>query len=60
VAEVFNVFDFVNFTGYNTNVGNFQSDGTILPNENFGRPTAVILNEAGGPRRFQLGMKYSF
>jgi hypothetical protein len=60
VGEVFNVFDHPNFTGFNLNVGNYQSDGTIQPNATFGRPTSVFTTESGGPRRYQLGLRYTF
>ena len=62
VAEVFNVFDFRNYSGYNLNVGNFNNTGGITDNPNFGTPTAVItdLTRGGAPRRFQLGVLYSF
>jgi hypothetical protein len=62
VGEMFNVFNFRNYTGYNTNVGNFAADGSITPNTTFGRPTGVItdLTRSGAPRRFQLGLTYGF
>jgi hypothetical protein len=61
-AEVFNVFNFRNWSGYNTAFGNFAVDGSIVPNAAFGRPTAVItdLTRGGSPRRFQLGLNYGF
>jgi len=60
VAEVFNAFNFRNYSGYNTAFGNFNAQGGIAPNAAFGRPTAVItdLTRNGAPRRFQLGMRY--
>ena len=62
IGEVFNVFDFRNYSGFNTNVGNFNNTGGITENVNFGRPTAVItdLTRSGAPRRFQLGLNYKF
>ena len=62
IGEVFNVFDFRNYSGFNTNVGNFNNTGGITENVNFGRPTAVItdLTRSGAPRRFQLGLSYKF
>ena len=62
IGELFNVFNFRNFTGYNTNVGDFNNTGGITPNGNFGRPTGVItdLTRMGAPRRVQLGMNYKF
>ena len=50
IAEAFNVFDTVNFTGF---------DGFIPPqgetNANFGRPNAVAP-----PRSFQFGLRYRY
>ena len=62
VAEVFNVFDYTNFSGFNMNYGTIQPDGSIVPNEDFGQPTGVVddLRLFGAPRRFQLGMRYQF
>jgi hypothetical protein len=62
IAELFNVFNYRNFSGYNTNIGNFNNTGGITDNVNFGVPTAVItdLTRSGAPRRFQLGLNYSF
>jgi hypothetical protein len=62
IGEVFNVFDYRNYSGYNTNVGNFNNTGGITNNAAFGRPTAVItdLTRSGAPRRFQLGLQYKF
>lgn len=59
-AEVFNVFNYRNFTGFNTNVGNFNAQGGITPNPNFGIPTAVLndLTRMGAQRRAQFGMNY--
>ena len=61
-GEVFNVFNFRNWSGYNTAFGNYAVDGSITPNAAFGRPTAVItdLTRGGSPRRFQLGLNYGF
>jgi hypothetical protein len=61
-AEVFNVFNYRNFTGFNTNVGNFNAAGGITPNVNFGIPTGVLndLTRMGAQRRAQFGMTYSF
>jgi hypothetical protein len=62
VGEMFNVFNFRNYSGYNTNYGSFAVDGSITRNPTFGRPTAVIndLTRSGAPRRFQLGLTYGF
>jgi Carboxypeptidase regulatory-like domain/TonB dependent receptor len=61
-AEVFNVFNYRNFTGFNTNVGNFNNTGGITANPNFGIPTAVLndLTRMGAQRRAQFGMNYRF
>lgn len=50
IGEVFNVFDYDNFNGYD---GFIPETGTNL---NFGNPNSVI----GTPRTFQVGMRYSF
>ncbi len=51
IGEVFNVFDSVNFGGY---------DGFIPPspqvNTNFGQPNSI----GGPPRTFQIGARYKF
>ena len=62
IGEIFNVFDYRNFSGYNLNVGNYAATGGTTPNAAFGRPTAVItdLTRSGAPRRFQLGLNYKF
>lgn len=71
VAEVFNVFDYANFTSYNLNYGSYQEqDGQVVVvraldddgNPLLGTPTGVItdLRRFGAPRRFQLGMRYTF
>lgn len=78
VAEVFNAFDFANYTGFNQAYGNYQANGSIVrtqicPNrletlatctvplvDALGQRTGVIINGPGGPRRFQLGMRYQF
>lgn len=83
VAELFNVFDFANFTGYNLSYGSYQirdgevvlertmicpvatTPGAACPEEmvpSLGRPTGVVtdLRRFGAPRRFQLGMRYTF
>ena len=62
IGEVFNIFNFRNFTGYNTNVGDFNNTGGITLNPNFGRPTGVLndLTRMGAQRRAQLGMIYKF
>ena len=65
IAEVFNVFDFANFSGYDLNYGTYQivNDQVVVErNPNLGTPTAVItdLRQFGAPRRFQLGMRYTF
>jgi len=59
-AEVFNVFNYRNFTGFNTNVGNFNAQGGVTPNANFGIPTGVLndLTRMGAQRRAQLGVNY--
>ena len=61
-GELFNVFNFRNWSGYNTGYGNFAADGSITRLPAFGTPTAVItdLTRGGSPRRFQLGLNYSF
>jgi len=61
-GEVFNVFNYRNFTGFNTNVGNFNNTGGITPNPNFGMPTAALndLTRMGAQRRAQLGVNYRF
>jgi hypothetical protein len=60
IGELFNVFNYRNFSGYTLNIGNFNNTGGITENANFGRPTAVItdLTRSGAPRRFQLGLNY--
>ncbi len=62
IGEVFNIFNFRNFTGYNLNVGNFNNTGGITPNANFGTPTGALsdLTRMGAQRRVQVGMKYKF
>jgi carboxypeptidase family protein len=58
-AEMFNVFNHVNFNGFDTNISfqNLASDplfGTST-NPNFGR-----LNSTRGPREIQFGLKFGF
>jgi hypothetical protein len=62
IVELFNVFNYRNYTGYNLNLGNFNNQGGITENAAFGTPTAVItdLTRSGAPRRFQLGLTYGF
>jgi len=50
IGEVFNVFDYDNFSGYD---GFIPETGT---NANFGNPNSVT----GTPRTFQVGMRYTF
>ena len=62
IAELFNVFNYRNYSGYVTNVGDFNNTGGITQNARFGVPNAVItdLTRSGSPRRFQFGMNYKF
>ncbi|HEX7090315.1 MAG TPA: TonB-dependent receptor [Longimicrobiales bacterium] len=65
IAEVFNVFNFENFNGYDLSYGTYQIvDGQVVVqrNPNLGTPTSVITDprQFGAPRRFQFGMRYSF
>lgn len=71
IAEVFNVFDYANFNGYNTNWGRYEVvDGEVQivrnrdadGNLTFGTPTSVVtdVRRFGAPRRFQLGLRYQF
>jgi hypothetical protein len=52
-AEVFNVFNVANLSGFNFN---------LLESESFGQPTNRITQVfgAGGPRAFQLGARFTF
>jgi hypothetical protein len=50
IGEVFNVFDFANFSGYD---GFIPETGT---NANFGNPSSTV----GTPRTFQIGARYKF
>jgi hypothetical protein len=66
VAEVFNLFNISNLTGFNGQL-NFTEvrnpDGTItrVPND-FGQPTSKAGQAFGfgGPRAFQFGAKFKF
>ncbi|WP_374273919.1 TonB-dependent receptor domain-containing protein [Brevundimonas sp.] len=50
IGEVFNVFDFDNFGGYD---GFIPEEGV---NTNFGNPNSIV----GNPRTFQIGARYRF
>ena len=62
--DVFNVFDYNNFTDYNntwrTTVQREEPPGSgtfiTVPNPDYGRPRQIL----GDPRRFQLGVAYDF
>jgi hypothetical protein len=57
IAQVFNVFNAKNPTGYRGNV--YNSDGT--PNPNFGKPTAYAGDPLQGEQRLlQIGGRLSF
>lgn len=66
IAEVFNIFDYANFSNYTTNYGSYVADEdgnvTVDRNAQFGTPTTVVtdLRNFGAPRRFQLGVRYQF
>ena len=83
IGEVFNVFDFANFTGYNLSYGSYVVSGgqtsivrtQVCPNrinsttncpvalvDALGQTTGVItdLRRLGAPRRYQLGLRYTF
>lgn len=58
-AEMFNAFNHVNFTGFDTNLS-FQN---LRADPNFGRPTNGNfgrLTASRGPREIQFGLKFSF
>jgi hypothetical protein len=61
IAEGFNVFDYANFVGYDGRIGNLQPDGSVVPNENFGRKTVVVNDTRlpGAPQRWQFGLRYT-
>jgi hypothetical protein len=61
IAEGFNVFDYANFVGYDGRIGNLQPDGSVVPNENFGRRTVVVNDTRlpGAPQRWQFGIRYT-
>ena len=52
-AEVFNLLNVANLTGYSTN---------LLESSAFGQPAsrATQVFGSGGPRAFQLGARFSF
>jgi outer membrane receptor for ferrienterochelin and colicin len=54
-ADVFNVFDFENFGGFN-DVAFTNVNGVRTPNPDFGRPSTVIADA----RRLQLGVQVDF
>jgi hypothetical protein len=62
VGEVFNVFNYANFTSRDLNYGAFNPDNSITLNPTFGTARGVVtdLTVGGAPRRFQLGMNYHF
>lgn len=62
VAEAFNVFDWPNFTSWDLQWGQYQTDGSITRNANFGKRNNNVIDNGGrgSPRRFQLGMTYKF
>jgi hypothetical protein len=62
MAEVFNVFNFANYTAFDLQYGTYNPDGSITLNQNFGRETNVITDTRlfGAPRRFQFGVNYRF
>lgn len=62
VGEVFNVFNYANFTSRDLNYGSFNPDGSITLNPTFGTARGVVtdLTIPGAPRRFQLGVNYHF
>jgi hypothetical protein len=53
-AEMFNVFNFVNFRGHNASVAGGGIDNT-LSNGGFGR-----AGSTRGPREIQFGLKFTF
>ncbi len=67
VAEVFNVFDFDNFSGFNSTVASYQRVVNLNPRDPalnrlnlqpaFGAPNGVVAESS---RRLQLGVRYSF
>lgn len=67
IAEVFNVFDFTNFSSFNGTLASYRRinnanptdpfTNRLDPNPNFGNPTGVIGDNS---RRAQLGLKYTF
>lgn len=62
IGELFNAFNYRNYSGFNTNIGNFTNTGGITLNPAFGTPTAVLndLTRMGAQRRVQIGMNYRF
>jgi hypothetical protein len=62
VGEMFNVFNYANFTSRDLNYGLFNPDGSVALNQSFGTPRAVVtdLTVGGAPRRFQLGLNYHY
>ena len=61
VAEMFNVFNFRNYSAFELNYGNYTTTGSTQ-NPAFGTPRQVItdLTRGGAPQRFQLGLTYGF
>ncbi len=61
VFEGFNVFNFANFVNYEGRIGDLRPDGSVVPNDSFGRKTGVITDTrlSGAPRRWQFGLRYS-
>lgn len=51
-VEVFNLFNWYNYGGYNGDIPTAESD----PNPNFGKPSRLV----GPTRSFQLGLTYGF
>jgi hypothetical protein len=62
IGEIFNVFNYANFTARDVTYGSFNPDGSITPNPAFGTARGVVtdLTVGGAPRRVQLGMNYHF
>jgi hypothetical protein len=60
IVEVFNLFNVTNVLGISNK--NYSGFGNVLGASRFGDPitTAGGVFGSGGPRAFQLGVKFSF
>src|SRR4030095_763517 len=55
-GDIFNLFDWANYNGYEDFPGGFRATDGPQPNENFGNP----ISQAPAPRAFKLSLGFNF